>query len=144
MSVTIPLHYYNQQIGYTRVDPVLGELSATFRLGIVLPTSVFREHHNRPDIVLARLKDPHDLLPRCYPVVPLRFFNQTKYLRLARVALRPSIVSQLNKFLTDQSNYELYQNIMVLYSSVSRVIFLDQDRTNLVSANLRELVSDIV
>lgn len=140
MPTTIPLYYYSQQVGLARVDPELGGLPTSLRAGVILPDTALKQHRGRPDVLLARLREQDDLLPRCHPFYSIAIGDETLLLRLSRIALRPALVPLLHTLLDSGNEYQqVLATIRSLASTVSRPVFLDSDRTNLTLANLREL-----
>lgn len=140
----LPLHYLGHLVGHARVDVELRELPLTLKWGLALPKALRSRHHNRADVLLARLLEEPTLLRRCFPLTQLRCRSAAYNLRLNKVAWQPDIVAHLCAYeLSDewpQRSYHLEQ-IAILATTTNRLFHLDNDRCNCSHNNLRELTS---
>ncbi len=128
----IPLHYYSLVVGHAQVDHTSQTRLLSRQWNVEIPRAI-REHSKRPDIILGMLQEDPTLLPRCHPYCWVGRFP----LRLSRAILRPEICDLLP--LLQRGDRETPQRIRELTKEVHIVVFVDNDRTNCRSENLREI-----
>ena len=132
----IPVHYVGVAVGMAVVDESLAVLSASLVWRLEVPRTIRRLASGRQDILVATLREDETKLQRCHPYC---WITANFPLRLSRVALRPDLVDTINILSLGDDNKQALADLRNTIKSIHRVVYLDGNRLNCTTANIREV-----
>lgn len=133
----LALRHQNHIVGYAQIDDEFLYLSA-FYWGLMVPDRTRLVYQNQLTLVL---RDDDGVRTRCHPFTQLSHNRRKIILRLAVIPIRPQIASLAIEFLhepNDQRKSLLLNEIHNLMSTTRRLLWLNNDRTDCRSLNVRE------
>ena len=131
----IPVHYVGVAVGMAVVDEALDGLSTSLVWRLEVPRTIRRFAGGRQDILVATLREDETKLQRCHPYC---WITGNIPLRLSRLALRPDLVDTVNRLSLEPSDMDL-DILREAVRSVHRVVYIDSNRLNCTTENLREV-----
>lgn len=137
MTVQIPLRYSEKVFGYARVDDDAELLRDLGYYSVTLPKSLRKMAKDRPDVMLAHLREDIPTFRKCTPFISL-FGTQILLVHmivrnsLARYILDSRFSSRPKEMITPEINQ--------IRGSIGRISYANGDRTDCTRANIRELV----
>ncbi len=132
----IPVHYVGVAVGMAVVDEALDGLATELVWRLEVPRSIRRLASGRQDILVATLREDETKLQRCHPYC---WITSKFPLRLSRVALRPDLVDIINILSARNDNEQVLAALRNTIKSIRRVVYLDDNRLNCTTENLREV-----
>lgn len=134
----LKLFYVSTYVGTAKVDDDLRDLSLSITWRLEIPKSLRRSANGRQDILAAMLREDSSSIARCHPYC---WIGSKIPLRLSRVALRPALVHLVNQVsLVGFPQSDVLDSIRSTTSEVKRVVFINGDRTDCQTSNLREVI----
>lgn len=136
MSHTILLHYLGVPVGRALVDPQLMPL-ANLAWCLEIPKST-RRVFDRPDLICATLAEDDGLLAQCHP------FHQSGghhklVIRLSHIAVHHELIPLVLAYASSPDQENLLCEIRTILNPIQRIVFLNRNRVDLRSSNLREV-----
>ena len=131
----IPVHYVGVPVGMAVVDEALGGLSIQLVWRLEVPRTIRRFAGGRQDVLVATLRDDATKLQRCHPYC---WITGNIPLRLSRLALRPNLVDTVNRLAVEPIDMDL-DLLRDTIKSIRRVVYIDSNRLNCTTENLREV-----
>ena len=131
----IPVHYVGVPVGMAVVDEALGGLSSDLVWRLEVPRIIRRFAGGRQDILVATLREDESKLQRCHPYC---WITGNIPLRLSRLALRPGLVDIVNRLSFDPADVHV-DLLRGSCKSIHRVVYIDGNRLNCTTENLREV-----
>ncbi len=132
----IPVYYVGVAVGMAVVDEALDGLSTSLVWRLEVPRTIRRLASGRQDILVATLREDETKLQRCHPYC---WITSTFPLRLSRVALCPDLVDTINILSAGNDNEQALADLRTITKSIRRVVYLDGNRLNCTTANIREV-----
>lgn len=145
-----PLVYCGASIGYAKIDGDLG-LASGISWRLDLPVSLRKRDSkglplHTPDVIAAMLCEDSSIRTRCHPYWLSHTFGSLT-VRLSRLVLRPELVPMFNNLITMPRGHPekelIHHELKHQLRSISRVCFLNHDRTDCRRENLVELVDQL-
>jgi hypothetical protein len=133
---SLPLTYHSLPVGIAQCEPAFTEL-AHLTWTLALPTSRRGDFRDRPDLVLALLREDPKLLASCHPYTTLRLGRRTMNLRLSRLSLRQQCIPLILSTIFHQKDN--FDELSAITASIVRVVHVDGNRCNCKLSNLREI-----
>jgi len=140
--IRIPLSYSKRVFGYGLVDDSQEHLLAIEYFSVTLPRNLRAMAKKRPDIIQAFLTEDVETRARCSPfvnVVGMQVLLAHMVLRgqLAKLVLERNRLSTV--FSTGSPQSQSHSDINEIRSSIGRLAYVNGDKTDCQSQNLREL-----
>lgn len=132
----LPLRYCEALVGHAIVDPQRVDL-LHLPWGLVLPDKA-RRALGRGDVLVLSLREDPGLLARCHPFVQLGPPSCRLVARLSHVALRPEVIPLMEDFRIEPSDSKRL-TIVGIFNQIKRVLFMNSNRVDCRSSNLREV-----
>jgi hypothetical protein len=142
--VKIPLRYSDRVFGHAMIDDEAEHLSRLGYYSVTLPRQLRRYAGNRPDIILATLKEDPLTRQACTPFVSL-FGTQILLVHLvirpalAKIVLDADMFAASHPSLSRGSLPEIRSELNDVRSTIGRVAYANGDRTDCRAENIREL-----
>jgi len=134
----LKLFYASTHVGTAKVDDDLSDLSQSVTWRLEIPKTLRRSAQGRQDIIAAMLRDDSSSLARCHPYC---WISSKVPLRLSRVALRPGLMYLINHIAsTGFPQPDIVVEIKAMTAEIKRVIFINGDRVDCQTSNLREVI----
>ena len=134
----LKLFYASTHVGAAKFDDDLSDLSLSVTWRLEIPKTLRRSAQGRQDIIAAMLRDDSSSLARCHPYC---WISSKIPLRLSRVALRPNLVDLLNHVTSAGfPQPDILASIKAITAEIKRVIFINGDRVDCQTSNLREVI----
>jgi len=138
MTVQIPLRYSEKVFGYAKVDDEAEPLSYLGYFSVTLPRSLRRMAKDRPDVMLATLREDPSTTFKCTPFISM-FGTQ---ILLVHMVMRGT----LGRLVVDHVGRDLKPFVLIrdeinqIRGSIGRVTYANGDRTDCTRANIREVI----
>ncbi len=137
MTVQIPLRYSEKVFGYAQIDDEAEPLRDLGYYSVTLPRSLRCMSKDRPDVMLATLREDPSTVRRCTPFISM-FGTQ---ILLVHMVMRNTLANiVLKKQFSSRPKELIVPDINQIRGSIGRVTYANGDRTDCTRANIRELV----
>lgn len=127
-----------QFVGHAIIDPDLDPLRHVSWL-VNIPVTIRRLYNNRPDLVLAALREDEHTLARCKPYFGFCHLTRRYTVPLARIALYPQLVPFISSFAAGTLPADYFVELLKLIPPTGRVIHASGSLIDCRRGNLRPI-----